>query len=393
MLTYRATNVTPKPLAPYVHPVSERLSHVERERMADETGELLEILSWCRPDQMQAETDFVKRYVMDLRAIADVFRVDGFGNVWVTVDAAPDSVGPNILFSCHTDTMHASGGRQSVAFKADGQTLGLVKAKPGRCLGADDGAGLWLMREMIRAGVAGSYVFHRAEEVGRKGSGWVAKNEAKRLASFDACIAFDRKGTDNLITHQMGERGISKAFTSSFIAALGEASDGALDYRADDTGSFTDSYSYFQHISECCNVSIGYAREHGPAETLDVAHVWKLRNAMVKADLSGLVIERDPSVTDYSYGDGYDGFGWPQGYTPSYSLGRVSDWRRDALDDAADAGDALGDRGDKLLALCREFPDVAAMMLEAMGVIPSDFAEAITEEYGDLDLVGLGIAL
>jgi hypothetical protein len=47
--------------------------------------------------------------------------------------------------------MDAKGGRKKLALV--GRVLSLAKAnkKAGNCLGADDGAGVWLMREMIAA--------------------------------------------------------------------------------------------------------------------------------------------------------------------------------------------------------------------------------------------------
>jgi hypothetical protein len=396
-------SLVPVPKAPFtawVPPVFP-MSAVDLTAAHEGTGELLDILSWCRPDQTQAEADFVRLYVADLQAVADVYRTDGFGNIWVTVDGPALADSPSLLFSCHTDTMHASGGRQLVEFKEDGQTLGLVKKKPGRCLGADDGAGLWLMREMIRARVAGTYVFHRAEEVGRKGSQWVANNERHRLAKFDACIAFDRKGTDNLITHQMDQRGISIAFADSFLEALKSASDGKVSLVHDDTGSYTDSYSYFDDISECCNVSIGYRGEHGSNETLDVGYLWSLRCAMIRADFSGLKIERDCTVQEYDNygggGGGWDGFGWPNdGPTKTYSggMGKVSSWREEELKAKSNAAilaadDYFGSEDDKLTTLCREFPSIAATLLQDVGISAVDFAEAIGSGMYGADDVGM----
>ncbi|AYJ85528.1 hypothetical protein D3Y57_05465 [Sphingomonas paeninsulae] len=417
---HQLVSVPAVPRPKYVPPVFP-MSAGDLEAMHNGTGELLSILSWMRPDKTQAEADFVRLYVADLQALADVYRVDGFGNIWVTIDPVTNegardvATSPSILFSCHTDTMHSVGGRQDVEFKADNQTLGLVQKKPGRCLGADDGAGLWLMREMIRARVPGSYVFHRAEEVGRLGSTWVERNDSKRLAGFDACIAFDRKGTDNLITHQMGQRGISDAFADSFLGSLKRASDGKVSLVHDDTGSYTDSYSYFDYIAECCNVSIGYRSEHGPNETLDVGYLWSLRCAMIRADFSGLKIERDPTVQDYGYGSGWDGFGWPKGAGGVYrgadayadgdydydlpksygrGMGRISSWREDELArkdkaskqaiDAAD--DYFGAEDDRLTTLCREFPSVAATILQDVGITAMDFMESIGIGYPEDDV-------
>lgn len=395
-MTFTMHNNTPLaasvvPLIPLPRVVREgtKLGTRELERMRAGTEDLIWILRQARPDQSKAEFAFASDLEAQLLTYGHPVELDVFGNIWVTVPAHPKASGsaPRILWSCHTDTVASEGGLQGVQWRPDGVTLELKKRKPGRCLGADDGAGIWLLWQMIEAGVAGTYVFHRAEEVGRLGSQWVKKNLAHKLATFDACIAFDRKGTDNLITHQSGQRGISIAFADSMIEALSSASDGALSYVHDDTGSYTDSYTYFDTIPECCNVSIGYEREHGPNETLDVGHLWRLRCAMVRADFSELCIERDPATIEYddNYGGGYggggmDGFGWPSGYRGSvpysdhYSgnMGLVS--RFSDIGSEESAGDNSGAR---LRALVEAYPNIAADILDQCGITVSDFAECI----------------
>jgi hypothetical protein len=333
--------------------------------MRSETADLVEILTWRRPHNSAEEKQFTVEWIDKLALLPSVtaFDVDGFGNRWVTVGA-----GSPLLFSCHIDTVSARGGRQAVGWAADdAATLGLVKPKPGRSLGADDGAGLWMMRRMIAAGVAGSYVFHRGEEKGRLGSCWVAENEPERLDGFKAVIAFDRKGTSDFITHQMDERGCSVAFVDSFTDELADASDGLLRYQADDTGSYTDSYSYFELVSECCNMSIGYQGEHGPRETLDARHIWRLCNALIALDWSKLVFERDCTVTEYNdlwRGD-YSG-----GWSSAASYG--NEW--DRSDNEAD---------DRLERLCHLYPETAAQLLEAFGVGFDEFCDELT--VGDLE--------
>ena len=335
------------------------------------TSELREILSWQRPHQTNAELEFIGKYVDDLKALYPIER-DDFGNRWITIGDGSSG----LLFSCHIDTMAAKGGRQEVCYLPDGKTIALRKQKPGRVLGADDGAGLWLLREMIRARVEGTYVFHRGEECGRLGSKHVWKYEAHRLVGFQACIAFDRKGTDNLITHQSAERGVSDAFARSLADALYVASSGKLQYVNDSSGSYTDSFTYFDTIPECTNLSVGYEREHSSRETLDASHVWSLRNALIAADWSSLVIERDPYAMpvydgdDWSYGSASGGGGWDidaaTGY-PQYDVrsGDSSRWEDDPQS------------YDLMAALCKQYPYAAAQMMQEVGLTLDDFAEMI----------------
>jgi hypothetical protein len=360
--------------------------------MREGLGELLEILSWSRPHGSEAEAQFVERHV--IRPICDagiVPSVDAFGNVWAFVPPAPDGDlrSPSFLWSCHVDTVAAKGGRQAVEFGPDGRTLKLVKQKPGRCLGADDGAGVWLLLRMLRAGVPGGYVFHRGEEVGRLGSTYVADHEPERLKGFDACVAFDRRDFSDLITHQMGRRCASEGFADTFGAAINRAGRG-LRYQADPTGSYTDSYSYADLVSECANVSVGYDSEHGPRETLDGLHLWRLAEAMVSADLSGVVCERDPSTLEWDdwrggYGGGYT-FGYPSGSSPRWgasgSGSRTGDnaWRGSLVDD--DADDQGEDGGNlaspDLVALCERFPEAVAFLLESYGLGTEDVLDVLS---------------
>jgi hypothetical protein len=351
----------------------------ELEAMREGLGELLTILSWSRPHDSQAERDFVRLCVLKpLKALRLPYELDGFGNVWVTVaPAAGAKAGPSFLWSCHVDTVASKGGRQEVQFAADGRTVELAKRKPGRCLGADDGAGVWLLLEMIRAGVAGSYVFHRGEEVGRLGSLHVVRREAERLCGFDACVAFDRRDYADLITHQMGERCASELFSSTFGGAVNSAGVG-LKYESDPTGSFTDSYSYADQISECCNLSVGYDSEHGPRETLDALHLWRLRDAMVAADLSCVVCERDPSLVefdDYGGRNGYGGMTW--GGAGSSSRTGAASWRDD--------GAAADDREAALRDLVERYPGAVVDLLNDYGIGASDLADYLSpSEYGNL---------
>lgn len=336
--------------------------------MREGMGELLSILSWARPHGSDAELEFLRVHV--LQPLRDAgFRpdIDDFGNVWARVDRPQGSKGPDVLWSCHVDTVHAKGGRQAVIFGEDGRTVQLAKRKPGRCLGADDGAGVWLLLQMIRAGIPGGYVFHRGEEVGRLGSEHVADNEPNRLVGYDACVAFDRRDYSDLITHQMGRRCASELFASTFGAAINGAAGGKLGlaYRADDTGSYTDSYSYASLVSECCNLSVGYDSEHGPRETLDALHLWRLSQAMCAIDLGGVVCERDPSADDWGYTFGYPSMTWGNG---TGSRTGAAAWGYDP-DDSEEA----------LLDLVRRYPGAVAKLLDTYGLGADDVLEMLDE--------------
>jgi hypothetical protein len=248
---------------------------------------LLEILSWARPHDSATERAFCREYLDRITGM----RSDSFGNRMLTVGDRP-----HVLWSCHVDTVAAKGGQQAVGIDENGVAF-LCHGKAGMSLGADDGAGLWIMINMIAAARPGLYLFHRGEEQGCLGSRWIERNSPDLLCGIEAAIAFDRAGVDDVITHQSFGRTCSDVFAASLASGLNRLNRD-FGYRPDDTGVYTDTNEYAGIIPECTNLSVGYERQHGPRETLDVVHCEKLLAAMLEFDASKLVIERDPSIVE-----------------------------------------------------------------------------------------------
>ncbi len=248
----------------------------------DSLAELLEMLTYKRPGHSATEALFIAKYIDSLGAHSDAY-----GNRWLTV--GDDN--PAILWTAHTDTVHHDQGRQRVVIE-NGYAVIPRKQKPkSNCLGADCAAGVWLMREMILAGVPGLYGFFRDEESGCGGSKWVADDRPELLDGIKFAVALDRKGYDSIITEQMGAPTASNAFAASLASALTNA--GLPGFKADPTGAFTDTESFARIVSECTNLSVGYFSQHGPTEKLDLQFITRLRDALCIADFSGLVESRD----------------------------------------------------------------------------------------------------
>ncbi len=199
--------------------------------------------------------------------------VDAHGNVTV-------NLGGHTSFTSHTDTVDNKLGHNHLDIDEEG---GMVTVKNGGVLGADDGAGMYVMIRMILAAKPGYYVFFATEEQGRVGS-----SKYDMPAHIKKCVSFDRKGYDNLITHQMGEPGCSDAFANAFIASFD------LPYVKDPTGSYTDSYTYFTSVPECVNLSVGYFDQHTKFEALDFLFLEELVDACITLDWEALPVERDP---------------------------------------------------------------------------------------------------
>lgn len=277
--------------------------------------ELFHILTVMRPHGSKMEERFIKHYFDPLKPL-----VDKCGNLIINVGDVP------ILWSSHIDTVHAYGGLAPIKL-SDGGVITRHPKSQANCLGADDGVGVWLMLQMIRAERPGRYVFHRGEEKGGIGSRWIAKNCPKLLDGIEAAIAFDRKDNNSIITHQFGGRCCSEDFSASLSKAIG------LGMKSDDGGSFTDTASYTDLVGECTNVSVGYKGQHGRTEEQDLMFLLSLLDQMLVFDASALTFKRKPGEKEpYRYkGSYYGGSGGEyiyNAYTPKLKWERGKVWDR-----------------------------------------------------------------
>lgn len=141
------------------------------------------------------------------------------------------------------------------------------------------------------------------------GSTDIVEKRPQTVEGIQAMIAFDRMGTQSIITHQMGVRTASDAFANSFSKILGMEH-----LKPDATGSFTDSEAYKAIIPECTNVSVGYYSQHSKAEMQAIPYAKKLLENLLNADWGKLVITRDPKVIEmddshYHFFGGYGHMG------------------------------------------------------------------------------------
>jgi len=203
--------------------------------------------------------------------------------------------GSKILWSGHIDTAHAAGAPTAQEIMFDAEVTMLAASKSGLPLGADNAAGVWLLTEMIAAGVEGTYVIHRGEECGGVGSAAMAKHWKSLLSTHTHAIAFDRRGTGDVITHQFSGRCCSEKFANQMSTLLGGV------YEPCDGGTFTDTANYTHLIPECTNISAGYEREHTAGETLDLEHLFALRAKVIDiftVQKPELIVERKVTDTD-----------------------------------------------------------------------------------------------
>jgi hypothetical protein len=268
------------------------------------TGTLLDMLSYRRPMGSATEKAFIARYIQPLGAVQDDYQNY---HVWIpNADGTPSRV----LWSCHTDTVHKAEGRQTVRYDAVTGVIDLskrAKRTGSNCLGADDTAGVFVLTELVKAGIPGHYVFHYGEERGGHGSGDLARMEPELLEPAEIAIALDRRGHGDIVTFQYGSRCASEAFATSLGAALLAVDDG-LPYLSAH-GIYTDTAEYTGIVAECTNLSIGYFHEHTIRECLDSVHVFQLLAALKRLDTGALIVSREPGEDDYEYAY-LPGLGW-----------------------------------------------------------------------------------
>jgi hypothetical protein len=273
---------------------------------------LMAMLETKRPHKSKAESKFIRDWIEPLGV-----ERDGFGNLFKLIPGEGDS----ILWSCHTDTVHYSGGRQAIR-KHKG-IVTLSQRGKSNCLGADDAAGIWLMREMILAGKPGLYVFHRGEEVGGLGSDFIAthvlnNSDYPAFQNLQAAIALDRKG-----------------------------------------------YS-FQDIPECTNLSVGYFGQHSKKECLDTEFLVALRHKLIALDPSKLIIDREPESNSWFDDDNqidYNG-------------------HDDLNVEWINAREHSNSEFDSIVRACRNHPEAIAKLLMEYGITLDEVLQTTCDDIG-----------
>ncbi len=255
---------------------------------------LLEMLTYRRPHGGEGERLFVEKFIEPYAPIA---MRDPKGEViaWVVHVYNGNKPEKPVLWSSHVDTVHHDKEHHMQEVVYD-ENCGVAYKQDQRPLGADCGAGVWIMLEMIDAGVEGTYIFHRAEECGGVGSAAMAKHHATFLQGFSYAIAFDRRDTKDVIYEQFLGQTASVEFAAALADELNKH-DEEFEYEPSDQGIFTDTANYADLIPECTNVSVGYVSEHTGNEMLDTWHLQRLRDTVIKAFKHGvdLPVMRDPA--------------------------------------------------------------------------------------------------
>lgn len=235
---------------------------------------------------------------------------DEFGNLYHQIGDNPTT-----MFTSHLDTASYDYSVVNHVVKdniiySDGSTI----------LGADDKAGVVILIYMMEYNIPGLYYFFLGEERGCVGSRKLSVvHQNQPISGINKVVSFDRRGTDSVITHQVGGRCCSQDFAKELSHQLNSISKNLFNkpfyYEPDPTGIYTDSAQFTNIYSECTNISVGYQNEHTKYESQDIEHLDKLCRVVTLVKWDEIQSYRKPSKYDY---DEYDTLDSGVGYS-SYS--------------------------------------------------------------------------
>ena len=364
---------------------------------------LLDILQLNRNEKAPGLSTLLRRHFPASKG----FEIDAYGNRFKTIRRA-NGEEPRVMFTSHFDTV-SSDKKSEYHPICYNKKHDMLFRRDGNVLGADDGTGLWLMLNMIDEGVPGLYAFYMDEETGRKGSIWSLRNQPERYVNIDMAISFDRKGTEDIVATQRGDRCCSEDFQRELAAILTHIRL-EITFKPGARGSFTDSATFMDDISECTNIAVGYDKQHTDQETQLVGFVARLREVLVlRGHLLNdkLPARRDPTplppptytgrgYTPGAYNPyGYRGTNTGAEWDAAQANSRASQNMADTVEDAFDDDDyfSLQDQwGLELLRttdtvdLIEEFPDTIVDILELMGWGRDDIAEYIAQTHFGIEL-------
>lgn len=345
---------------------------------------LVTILRTKRAHLSQGDHNFRLWLHAKLKALKQEITILAEGCVLVRTDPKSDT-----LFSCHIDTCHSAaesdGSMQDLAYDPAFGDILLGKDSKSGCLGADDGAGVYVLLKMIEAKVPGSYIFHTGEERGGIGSYAVLGKHKELLEEFSRAIAFDRAvqrdGAPEVIVTQGGAACASVEAGAALCAALNKS--GAIfekPYEVSHRGSFTDTKVYSGVIPECFNVGVFYAQQHSNKEWLNVAGLEQLVKACLTVKWDELPVKRKPAPPAPKYASGgvlpayrgyqgaFDSDDWDD--SPKATAKSSTGWSvpKPAATKPSVIGMTLLEELetytlDDMIALCEESPEQAARLL------------------------------
>lgn len=225
------------------------------------------------------------------------FQMDAHGNFVLDVGKS------DTIFAAHIDT--ADRGDVKRVRRVVKKNLVMTDGKT--ILGADNRAGVAVLLHLLRHNIPGRYMLFVGEESGRVGSTLSAKDGDG--IGYSRIICWDRMGDDSIITHQMGEQSCSDEFAEALCTQYNNLSP-KFGFVPDDGGTYTDSYSFYDYVPECTNISVGYHNQHTTQESQDLDFLVDVAGASVRIKWDELPTVQDPHQRNSMwYGSGYKQWG------------------------------------------------------------------------------------
>lgn len=187
------------------------------------------------------------------------------------------------------------------------------------CLGADDGAGLAVMLNLLQRGVLGGYCFTTGEECGGIGAQEVIRDKRGKafLKQYKISIEIDRRGKDEIVYEQSAGECASVEFTQWLCDEL------KMGHKPSAFGSYTDVSDFAEFICENVNISAGYIGAHTTNEQVCLDYLDRLAESLSKVNWDITKVKRKendygfkvPGRNYYGYDDLYDGWDKATAYT------------------------------------------------------------------------------
>ena len=198
--------------------------------------------------------------------------IDEYGNMYIKIGES------DILFTAHLDTYSDRVERvnsyiENGFLQTDGDTI----------LGGDNKTGCAILLNMINNNINGTYYFFVREEVGREGSMWL--NNRIDKDEYKLVVAFDRRETNRLVTHQRALKMCNDNLTNLL---LNELSSEEYKFYEDHFGFSCDTFSFIDKINNCINISNGTYDEHKSSEKVDLKFFEYLYNKVLEIDWDGI---------------------------------------------------------------------------------------------------------
>lgn len=290
--------------------------------------------NWLEPKILEIKKDLEERlgYTVDLKVLGEEY---GYRNY--LIDVSSKGVVSNVLYVAHYDTVDKDVPRTTTKYdyktksyiydevdpvtpqkvwkklKQDNNIVSLqdpltdpMNSGVG-CLGADDGAGLAVMLNLMSLGVLGGYCFTTGEECGGIGAKAVLADARDYLENYTISIEIDRRGTTEIIRSQSAGDCASEKFTDWLCAELN------MGHKSSDLGSYTDVSTFAECIRENVNIAAGYINAHTVNEQLDLSYIDELAENLSFVVWDDAPVERtagDYGRFQYQYGNGYFDYGY-----------------------------------------------------------------------------------